>query len=366
MKAEECFSPTYEAARSKFISVCQASGARMAAYVNPNGKTPDGEALVTDTAWFGRPDAARVLLVFSGTHGQEFFAGAATQIGWVLQERHRELPNDTAVLLVHAVNPFGAAHMSRTTENNVDPNRNFLDHDLGHYTDPDFELCVDVLRVAEPSETEFQRVKGTLDDLFDRHGKGRIFALTSEGQFAHPKLSGFAGLAPEWTNDVVHSIVSEQLSGADHVAAIDWHSGVGESQSLLFLCFDEPGSPAFRRASQWWGEDTIADGVRNYGDHERPQFRGLLVNGVREMLQARYLASAVIEFGTHPWDEVCNAILVDQWLRFGKGAKSEADLQHWRTFMLERFCPHDTGWRAWALEAGLTVYDQAIGGLAQL
>ncbi|MEM8985779.1 MAG: DUF2817 domain-containing protein, partial [Pseudomonadota bacterium] len=135
---EDCFSSTYVEARSKFLSAVRNTDARVETYINPNAKGPEGEDLATDTAWFGPSDASRVLMVFSGTHGQEFYAGAASQVYWVLNGNYRSLPDDVAVLFVHANNPYGCAYMSRATEEHIDPNRNFLDHDKGHYTDPDY------------------------------------------------------------------------------------------------------------------------------------------------------------------------------------------------------------------------------------
>ena len=37
------------------------------------------------------------------------------------------MPEDVAIVLVHALNPFGFAWRRRWNENNVDLNRNFLD-----------------------------------------------------------------------------------------------------------------------------------------------------------------------------------------------------------------------------------------------
>ncbi|MCG8506751.1 MAG: M14 family metallopeptidase [Sphingomonadales bacterium] len=361
----DCFSSTYAEARSKFLSACRDAGATTRSYVNPNGLGPEGEELATDTAWFGPADARNVMLVSSGTHGQEFYAGAATQVYWALSKSYEALPKDCAVLFVHATNPFGTAVMSRNDENNVDPNRNFLDHDFGHYTDPDFDLVVDILRVSAPTEAEYQRVADTTEALFEKHGHDRIFALTAEGQFAYPKLGGFAGIAPVWTNETVRRIVAEQLADAAHVAAIDWHSGVGDPKTLFYLCFDEPGSPEFRRACDWWGEEPIVQGTQSFVGHVRPQFRGLLVKGIGQALAPEQAyTKVIIEFGTYPWSEVRKALLADQWLRFGPGEKSNEVVAECRDFMLERFCPADKDWRDWAIGAGMDVYGKTLAGLA--
>ena len=43
----------------------------------------------------------------------------------------RQVAGRLGVVLVHGLNPYGFAHFTRTTENNVDLNRNFIDRSEG-------------------------------------------------------------------------------------------------------------------------------------------------------------------------------------------------------------------------------------------
>ena len=88
---------------------------------------PSGEELATDVARFGSDSAARLLVMVSGVHGVEGFSGSATQVGWIAERRFEALPPDKAVLMIHLINPWGAAHLRRYNEDNVDLCRNFLD-----------------------------------------------------------------------------------------------------------------------------------------------------------------------------------------------------------------------------------------------
>ena len=67
----------------------------------------------------------RGLLVISGTHGVEGFAGSMCQTAWLSEGA--ALPDDLAVVLVHAINPYGFAWIRRVNEDNVDLNRNCID-----------------------------------------------------------------------------------------------------------------------------------------------------------------------------------------------------------------------------------------------
>ena len=76
------FSEGYAEAREKFTSAARAAGAKITEFVLES-RGPDGGELSTDVAWLGPPDAGRVLVTISGTHGVEGFFGSATQIEWL-------------------------------------------------------------------------------------------------------------------------------------------------------------------------------------------------------------------------------------------------------------------------------------------
>src|SRR3954462_11388356 len=113
--------------RACFREAAGAAGAVVASYLNPE-RGPDGEALSTETAWLGPKNASRLLFAQSGTHGAEGFCGSGIETGWLQSGIFKQLPADTAVLMIHAINPYGFAWVRRVTEDNIDLNRNFIDH----------------------------------------------------------------------------------------------------------------------------------------------------------------------------------------------------------------------------------------------
>src|SRR3546814_2611590 len=66
-----------------------------------------GEDLFTDTAWLGPRDAKAVLVTVSGTHGIEGYYGSGCQTGWLADGHAAKLPAGTAMLMIHASNPYG-------------------------------------------------------------------------------------------------------------------------------------------------------------------------------------------------------------------------------------------------------------------
>src|SRR5271166_4702079 len=100
------FSATYPEARRKFVDAARGAGAAIESHVNPNATGAEGEALATDVARFGAIDAESLLIVVSGTHGNEGFCGSGCQVGLIAEGVIAARPQNVAVLLVHAVNPY--------------------------------------------------------------------------------------------------------------------------------------------------------------------------------------------------------------------------------------------------------------------
>ena len=79
-----------------------------------------------EVALLGPADAASVLVTISATHGVEGFCGSGVQVATFAQRQN--VPAGMALVAVHAINPYGFAWLRRVTEDNVDLNRNFIDH----------------------------------------------------------------------------------------------------------------------------------------------------------------------------------------------------------------------------------------------
>ena len=150
----------------------------------------------------------------------------------------------------------------------------------------------------------------------DKHGRDALFDTLARGQYLHQDGLMYGGKDREWSNRTLETIVKETLAGAEKVAFIDWHTGIGDYGKPFFLCFNEAGSPLFGRACDWWGKENV-DGVRPHG-MERPNYTGLVFHGVQRFLGNRQMCGAVIEFGTRGVG-MRRVLRLDQWLRRQNG-----------------------------------------------
>ena len=118
MALADFFSADYTSARARFIETTDRLGWRREAHdIGSSG--PAGEALSIDTALYGNRSPGNVVIVSSGLHGIEGFFGSAVQLAFLEQQAPRlALSPDVAIILVHALNPFGfscGADRTKTT-----------------------------------------------------------------------------------------------------------------------------------------------------------------------------------------------------------------------------------------------------------
>ena len=123
----DCFSDSYVEARRRFLDTARSAGATITSYRHPL-PGPDGEDIATDVARIGASGARNILAVGSGTHGVEGYCGSGVQAALMCEDIASDLPDDTALIFIHAINPWGFAWGRRVNEDNVDLNRNFLLH----------------------------------------------------------------------------------------------------------------------------------------------------------------------------------------------------------------------------------------------
>jgi len=128
MRADHAFAQSYAAARQKFLAAAQEAGLAVRSHVHPR-RGRDGEDLAMDVALQGAPDAEALLVLSSACHGVEGFCGSGAQVALLADQEFAAAARSaaTAVLYVHALNPYGFSWWRRTTHENVDLNRNFHD-----------------------------------------------------------------------------------------------------------------------------------------------------------------------------------------------------------------------------------------------
>ena len=307
---EDYFSATYPEARNEFIAAAEAAGGTIESFRNPN-LGAEGEALYTDVALFNLENANSILVLGSGTHGVEGFAGSGIQVGLLRNGIADTLPKGVGLLCYHALNPYGFSHLRRFNEDNVDLNRNFVNHSEPHPTNETYDQLAGLI---EPSSLSvWQTFKAKL--VFAWYGvtKGKLWLKTaiSQGQYNHPQGLFFGGKAETWSNRLLQGIIQRHLTTASRVVLIDFHTGLGEYGDAEVLIREGPGDAAFERAVLWWGDRVKS---RKGGESFPHPIKGSVKSAFTRTLPKTEITAVSLEFGTSPAAEVFLALRAENYL----------------------------------------------------
>lgn len=327
------FSQSYAEARRKFVAAAQEADASLTAFVHPTALGSEGEELAIDVARVGPEASPHVLMVTSGVHGVEGFCGAGAQVALL---RDSGLLADcaargVALLLVHAVNPYGFSHCRRVNEDNVDLNRNFMDFDRPLPHNGPYAEVAPVLLPAKwpPSEGD----DGRLTKIVAERGMAWFQAAVSRGQYEDPDGLFFGGTAPVWSHYTFARILARYLANRRTLRWIDIHTGLGPwgYGEPIHMGPDAPESLAAVRAI--WGREvtSIYD-----GSSSSAQLTGMAWQAVARTVPDLDYAGIALEFGTVPAGEVLEALRGDHWLHRHPeaDANQRALIRHamWRAF----------------------------------
>ncbi len=356
MKAQSYFSRDYAEARARFLEAARAAGARVESTVHPL-RGPAGEELAMDAAWIGAEDAPRVLVLGSGTHGVEGFCGSGCQLAF-LARLAAEMPAGIAVLLTHAHNPYGFAHLRRVTEENVDLNRNFIDHDAGHPANDAYDAIHGFLLPEDWDGPGRQAADRAMMAFIASRGLETFQAAVSGGQYDHPDGLFYGGLRPVWSNRVMRAAYRKYLAGRDLVALIDYHTGLGPRGHGELIDASIGGNIALTR--DWYGADEVTSPAE--GGSVSAPVSGVLPMAAQDVTGRDRIGMIAIEYGTIELMEVLTALRGDNWL-YLHGDVSSPLGREIKAEMRRAFYGEDEAWCRDVLDRSEEIIRKALAGL---
>jgi hypothetical protein len=359
MNSAESFSPDYQAARAKFLDAARGAGAALEAIPHPE-RGPDGGELATDVAWIGPRQAEAVLVMISATHGVEGFCGSGAQVDWLRREEYRALPDGTAALIVHAINPYGFAWLRRVTNENVDLNRNWVDFNSPRRTNPGYETLADVICPAEWTEEAQARTGEALAAYAKNHSAAALQQAVTGGQYTHPLGIFYGGDRPTWSRRTQTGIFEHYLGGAGRIAIIDYHSGLGPWGFGEQLVVDRPRSARFNRAASWYG-GAVTSPVAG-GDSASAEIAGDGLSFAAHLLSHAEVTAMALEFGTKPFTTVVNTVRADAWLH-AYGDPRSPEGQVIKAQIRDAFFGDADDWKGMIAGQSLLATRQALKGL---
>ncbi|MCB9991616.1 MAG: DUF2817 domain-containing protein [Rhodospirillales bacterium] len=351
------FSDSYVEARTKFRDAAQ--------YVHPTAhdvltlpgfSDPDGDPLTTDISWHGPQNARGVLILSSGLHGIEGYAGSAIQTAILSTSIPKDLPKDIALVTVHALNPYGFAYGRRVNEDNIDLNRNFIDWSKA--PPPDHPLTAEINDLMLPEEKwkfPFLSIAG----LYLKHKPKELQKLYSKDSTAVLTGCFTAATKPHgqtefgitcWTGSRCPQII---LSISIFTAAL---ARMAKARSLL---------PP-RRIPRWGSAQSRGGATPlNLLPTEPPfppWFTATLSRALTLRPKTKTVTQMTLEFGTYAKLDVLHALAMDNWV-YVNGMTAGAAFEEARSRMKEAFAPHRDDWRQKVITQGTHAVNAALTGL---
>jgi hypothetical protein len=337
------FATTYLQARRDFRSQALALGAEVQAIEIEAGgqRAEDGSLLSIEVASFGR--GPRALVISSGLHGVEGFAGSAIQ-SLCMQ---RAWPQDRRLVLLHALNPAGMSSLRRVNENNVDLNRNFLAPGELYRGSPEHYGRLDgMLNPKRPvSALEFNMRSAW---QIARFGYGALKQAIAGGQYDYPEGLFWGGDRLQEGPEKLLAALPGLFSEVEQIDWVDVHTGLGVSGEPTYLVEASKSSASYQKLRKRFGERVQAwdedDGVAY-------AIRGGFPGGLKALFGDR-LTMLTCEFGTIKATRVLRNLISDNRI-YHCGGNAELAA----TRMRDAFDPQNEVWRELVLRRAGALLD---------
>jgi hypothetical protein len=312
--------------------------------------------LFTDVAIIRSNNATDYLVLGSGTHGVEGFAGSGIQTGLLREGIQNELRPHMGLIMIHAINPYGFAHLRRSNEDNIDLNRNFIDHTKPYPENEGYEKLADVILPKSLSTWADIKLRIRLFWYRLKHGRDAMKRAVSGDQFSHPTGIFFGGHHETWSNKMLMKIVKHYLSDAERVVFIDFHTGLGPFGGAEIILNSATDTPEYQRAVQMWG-DLVRTTVS--GDSVSVHLHASLKLAVPKMISNAEVTAVSLEFGTYPAKEVFLALRAENWLHH-HGGNNHPKVQEIKAELLRVFYPNTDEWQQLIWNHGQVVVGQVL------
>lgn len=305
---EAVFPANYADARRRFLALSTEAGFTVESHVHRAHRGPDGEELACDVARRGPADARDVLLISSGTHGVEGFCGSGCQAALLRSPLLTKIPPATAVVLVHAVNPYGFAWLRRTNEDNIDLNRNCIDHST-HPTNPGYAEIHDWLVPSQWEGPVREEAEARIARYIEERGMRAFQVALTGGQYQFPDGLFYGGTTPAWSNTVWRQILRQHAGAASRLIGLDLHTGLGPRGVGEALCVTDEAE--LRRARALFGEDLTWTGGAGAVS---AQVGGSLFHAAHQEITGGRATLVALEYGTYPIPQTLEALRAETWL----------------------------------------------------
>ncbi|NCN10641.1 MAG: DUF2817 domain-containing protein [Leptospira sp.] len=294
----------------------------------------------------------KTLIITSGIHGGEAATGTAVQQNFIDKIYPNFINKDnTSVLIVHSLNPYGFRNFRRVTENNVDLNRNFGKTEALFLTKNEgYPKISDLLNPKGSADTsDFGNRFFIIKAIYNiaTQGMSALKQAALQGQYEYPEGIYFGGQAFEPLRNPLDKLFREKVGSSKKILLVDLHTGYGE-RGKLHLFPSDPKNETVRNLTETIFQGYQIDWASNDDFYT---VTGELSTHICNLFpQIEECIPMVFEFGTlnsqtttGAIESIHRTILENQG--FWNGYADEEEREKIRANYREMFFPSSSKWR---------------------
>lgn len=351
MSEDGYFSDTYSASRIKFRELLALVRERWPGADFQSVVTCPREKELTTDIICSEPwvEKRHLLLITTGQHGIEGYAGAAFLQLAVNEYLSKLNPQLTGVILVHAINPWGMANRRRVDQDNIDLNRNFVIDWPGFDRDVniDYPRLRFLLEPGKLGKAEGAKFYPSVARAIALAGIGGIKRAVTLGQYRFQQGLYYGGADYQPVSKFLIEFYRRLLAEYKHVVHLDIHTGYGPANRMTIV-----NSPLDLRDTSRLKEQTGYDLIVKADPKEFYTIQGDMVDylcWLGRQFNGTDLYSTCLEFGT-TGDSTAAMMgsmraLIDENRLWHYGGAAPAQEEAVRRQFNEAFYPNCSLWR---------------------
>lgn len=311
-----------------------------------------------------------LIIITSGLHGAEGSTGSHLQrsLMQTLIDQNIQL-NNTSILILHILNPWGMKNGRRVNEENIDLNRSFyLDSDRAD--NKSYELFDPLINPTQTASASLLKRIGFWFKLLIRvfqNGKEQLRQAIIQGQYQFPKGIFYGGTEKNSLQITLENFLIPQIKNRKHVFLFDIHTGYGE-RGVMHLFAGNVLNSEKRKFQSYFPDHPI-----DWNDDENfYKTSGDLVNWIKTLGDANSeIIPITLEFGTRDSQTLSGSILSLETMvlenqLYHHGAAAPNDVEKIKTMFQELFSPKEEDWQNKVNQLGMTFLQDQLRAIDQL
>ena len=318
----------------------------------------------------GSESADKIIILSSGVHGLEGYVGSAVQLFFMANYINTDFLENTGVLLIHSVNPYGFKYTRRVTENNVDLNRNSdVDKELYQTKNEGYPKVYDLINPKQKANLEsfanrFFFVKAIKNIVKESMPVLRQAVLQGQYEFPEGLYYGGNDFEPQIKNLV--PIIDTICNPYQTVFAIDLHTAYGERGKLHLFPNPVEGSVKKRM-------EAIFEGFHiDWGDSDDfYTYSGDFAGYIGKINNDKIFIPMLFEYGTMDSQTTTGSIkslhvmiLENQGEQYG--FEYEEDMKKVKNDFMEMYYPSSEAWKSHIIDETKIVFDKSLKQFSEL